>query len=70
MSKETEREIGSGRYTYTGGLDRVCVCGHRLGEHSAARTVRKGIAIQDCLHDGSDDCGCKLFKPARKGKVK
>jgi hypothetical protein len=50
-----------GRYSFDGRLERVCVCGHTLGEHAG------GTAPHDCLHGGGDQlCGCKKFRPSRR----
>ncbi len=60
---ENEREIGTGKYTFTGGFERACTCGHTLGGHTAARAKgADGKMYQECL----EDCACLCFKPARK----
>lgn len=62
-----EREIRSGKYKFT--IDRECVCGHRLGVHSAERIRIEGKPFQDCMnHDVGDgnNCDCKCFAPIRK----
>lgn len=56
MSKA--RDILTGRYTWED-LNRLCVCGHRLGVHTAAKYKSE----QPCL-----DCMCKSYKPTRKSK--
>jgi hypothetical protein len=61
-----------GCYAFDGNLDRLCVCGHTLGVHSAGSPA-------DCLlysfPDGAVelkgqqlpiDCGCKRFRLSRK----
>lgn len=47
------RETNSGQYTFDGGLERLCGCGHSLGVHSAARVRDKvnGKTYQDCFVD-------------------
>ena len=69
------REIGTGKYTFDGDMTRLCVCGHRLGVHSATRIKLSGKMTQDCMIEelGSDcpeeykgqKCDCELFKPKR-----
>lgn len=51
--KIKNREINSGRYAFDGGLERLCVCGHSLGVHAAARVKDKenGKTYQDCFVD-------------------
>ncbi len=59
---------------FQAGFDRVCVCGHTLGVHTAARP-------HECIaHDFADSaglrpcvagtagiiCRCEKFKPARR----
>jgi hypothetical protein len=50
------RDGASGRYTWED-LNRECVCGHRLGTHTAT----KYNSEQPCL-----DCMCKCYKPGRR----
>lgn len=59
---ETKREKNTGKYTYT--LDRVCACGHTLGNHTAIKT--KGA--QPCVIGDFEDvsCDCECFKPAKE----
>lgn len=67
-----KREWATGRYTYDGRLERMCVCGHVLGDHSAGDG-------KDCLfyslsaagregRPGNDkpSCGCERFRQSRK----
>lgn len=72
------RELRTGRYTYDGNLERLCVCGHSLGVHCATRLKIDGKMVQDCffggnrLGEGDDDvpcCDCQCFKPARRTKA-
>jgi len=67
MKVEHGREHGTGRYTWT--TDRLCVCGHRLGEHTAARVKdpKTGIIGQPCMSEEPEEpCGCELFAPAKR----
>lgn len=68
------REVGTGRYTFDGNLDRPCKCGHMLAVHSAVRLrTEEGDVIQDCMVDAAPDgngqyepeCPCRCFTPAR-----
>jgi hypothetical protein len=50
--KFQSREHGTGQYTFDGGLERLCVCGHSLGIHAAERVKTKdGKKYQDCFVD-------------------
>lgn len=65
-----------GRYAYDGNLERVCVCGHTLGTHSAG-------SPPDCLfyslpererakllgHE-KPNCGCERFRPSKRKESK
>lgn len=75
--KYRQREVGTGRYTFEGEWDRLCVCGHTLGVHSAVRLriPETGEMLQDCLTGtGADEdrsldgkfCDCTIFRPSRK----
>jgi hypothetical protein len=66
MEKQRDREWHTGRYTFEGGLDRLCVCGHTFGNHCAD-------APHDCLtySFSKDDpryaeCDCLKFRPSKK----
>jgi len=48
-----------GQYKHHGGWDRLCVCGHRLGEH----TAEKARGERPCL---AYPCECQLFRPQRR----
>lgn len=55
-----EHRSNNGQYTYSS-LDRMCVCGHRLGQHLAGS--RKGQAGEcDC----GEGCACEKFKATRQ----
>lgn len=61
------RERGTGRYSYDGRWDRLCVCGHPLGEHAAERVSGQ----QPCFHgdaEPSEPCDCERFTPRKQGK--
>lgn len=72
--KQSKREIGTGRYTFDGNLERLCVCGHPLGAHCATRMKdRDGKVYQECFWGGQrcdsgyDDvaCECLVFRPSK-----
>lgn len=68
MREDNNREIGTGQYTFTGGMERLCKCGHSLGVHCATRIKTETGMIQDCMnHDVGDGkvCDCKCFKPKK-----
>jgi hypothetical protein len=54
------RDRGNGQYAHSS-MDAACVCGHRLGEHTAA--VVNGR--RDCL-----ECGCVKFRKTRKSTAR
>jgi hypothetical protein len=60
--RSRNRERGTGRYALTGGLDRVCACGHTLGNHMAERATFNGTTRQECH---LCDCECFRVRPSR-----
>lgn len=71
MRQNPKREP-DGKYAFDGNLDRMCVCGHTLGNHSCGTPA-------DCLlyslpegerklYPGGDKpvCGCLKFRLSRK----
>lgn len=58
IAKATERDRSTGRYVDTK-FDKICECGHKLGQHTAVRSH----GSQPCLEDG---CYCEAFKVARR----
>lgn len=59
------REANTGKYTFDGDMDRLCVCGHRLGIHTLDRKRINGKPRQPC----DNGCKCECFKPARKASL-
>ena len=61
--KDERARAHDGCYTFEGNWDRLCVCGHALGHHTAS-------APHECL--GPDGCGpgdrceCLAFVPAKE----
>lgn len=67
-NEEQPRVIFSGEYSYS--MERMCQCGHALGEHTAERAKIDGKYFQPCIcHELgetlTEPCGCKAFKPAK-----
>lgn len=63
------REQKSGQYTYRGDLERLCKCGHTLGNHCAERIKENGASIQDCMvstFEPFTSCQCQCFEPQKK----
>ena len=52
----------SGRYGYTNNFERLCVCGHTLGVHTAQ-------APHECIAQDFEPqevpCQCQRFRPAK-----
>jgi len=53
-TRNTARDKANGRYAHSR-FDKVCACGHTLGEHTADKRGNE----QPCLADG---CECEVFK--------
>lgn len=69
--KQQKREP-NGRYDFDGNLDRLCVCGHRLGDHSAGSPADCVVysfseADRTKMYNGDKpNCGCLKFRLSRK----
>lgn len=61
--KERERDRKNGQYAPS--IDRLCVCGHTLGAHTAARVGGEQPCIMGDIDEG---CDCKSFKRAKGGR--
>jgi len=61
-----DREEDTGRFAYHGGWDRLCICGHTLGVHSAAKTKDYHPCFNNDYGEDGEDCDCEKFKPAKK----
>lgn len=66
----------NGQYAFDGRLERICVCGHTLGHHSAgspADCIFYSLAKPEKVgQPGEDreDCGCRKFRESkRKAKI-
>jgi len=61
-----------GKYAFDGNLDRVCVCGHTLGVHSAGSPADcLFYSLPDSMRAGEPgedhkDCGCVKFRLSRR----
>jgi hypothetical protein len=65
MERKIQNRTRSGRYDYDGDMDRLCVCGHTLGQHAAASP--HDCFVNEALgHEGEENCTCPKFRPARK----
>lgn len=55
------RDSKTGKYSYEGNWDRLCVCGHSLGEYHTAEPPHP------CGNNGTGliDCDCTKFRPAK-----
>lgn len=53
----SDRQTRDTQGRYESGLERLCICGHRFGLHTAA-------SPHTC-HEDCDDCSCRGFKPAK-----
>lgn len=67
--KNPKKRDHDGRYTYSGRLERMCVCGHTLGDHSVGSPA-------DCLAHTMPDasetdkqCRCQKFRLSRRKAV-
>ena len=54
------RDPANGQYAFSGDMERLCTCGHILGEHIAG-----GFECQCVV---GRDCKCLKFKQSRKKK--
>jgi hypothetical protein len=69
--KNEYRDEMSGRYSYFGNFDRLCVCGHTLGIHCAGGfdcfAHPAGRGPKDFQVEGLEQpCKCQKFRPSRR----
>jgi hypothetical protein len=61
-----DRDTRNGRFDFDGNMNRLCKCGHRLGDHFA-------VAPRECMNspEGSSNptCDCLKFRLPRRRKV-
>lgn len=68
MSKKRTqfRDQTSGEYAFDGRFDRMCVCGHALGVHTAGGfDCLAGTNCMDDPHPGKH-CDCQKFHQSRR----
>ena len=58
-----ERNKVTGRYSYSSRFERLCECGHPLGEHTAA-APHECIAVS--FHAEAKGCQCQAFRLAKR----
>jgi hypothetical protein len=70
MSLRSPKREVDGKYAHEGGYDRLCVCGHTLGVHSAgspADCLLYSIPNHpELLTTTNVECGCLKFRLSRK----
>lgn len=57
----------AGRYKHTGNHERLCVCGHTLGDHSAEKVDGQRPCFAGDF--GHEPCACECFKLKRKPRT-
>jgi hypothetical protein len=71
----TQKREHDGKYAFDGDLQRLCVCRHSLGVHSAGSPADCLVyslpendpqRIAEGLHGGMDECGCQKFRLSRR----
>lgn len=62
-SRHIERNKATGRYSYSSRFERLCECGHPLGEHTAA-APHECIAVS--FHTEAEGCQCRVFRLAKR----
>jgi len=58
---KTGRDTATGQFKHS--VDRLCVCGHPLSIHSAAKVANERPCFSG---DFGEPCECENFKPARR----
>ena len=58
----TRNRSDGGRYDFD--MDRVCTCGHELGQHYACGPRGCGATEE------TEDCTCEGFKPVNRSKAR
>lgn len=65
-AKLQSREDNSGRFTFDGDLDRLCVCGHTLGHHAGGSPHECFVGTLSRSDPNRAECNCPKFRPSRK----
>lgn len=65
---KTQDRDTTGRYGFDGKMERVCVCGHRLGLHAAPNAARTRPCFNEDtgLGGSGEACSCLNFRLTRK----
>ena len=73
--RTSHKRDDAGRYDFEGGWDRLCICGHTLGVHSAGSpadclfySLNPKVQAEQSHLQSADviDCGCQQFRLSRK----
>lgn len=67
--KRQQDRADDGRYTFDGNLDRLCVCGHRLGMHAGAHPhdcLAYSFPVGNPERPENAECGCLKFRLSRR----
>ncbi len=62
------RHHSNGQFAYSGDMERMCVCGHKLGVHAAVGP-HDCFAGTNCPDDPNPPgvfCDCQKFRPSRR----
>ena len=63
-----ERERGTGRFIHGDNSERLCVCGHTLGHHTAMAAEGRRPCFESDF-DPTCTCRCSRFKPQRRRSI-
>lgn len=55
----------NGRYKHWDNWERLCRCGHKLGDHTAAKVRGLRPCLISCTEPGTH-CDCQVFRPAKE----
>lgn len=67
--RDAERD-DRGRFIEWERWERPCVCGHTLGDHTAAQVEEERPCIVHETQEGAGQCQCRRFRPSRKKPAK
>lgn len=64
IEERRSRDLANGQYAFE--IERLCKCGHTLGDHTAARHQGK----QPCIIGDFTifSCSCEAFTPAKRAR--
>jgi len=69
LTKAQNRERSTGRYSFDGDLDRLCVCGHPLGLHMGEAPHDCAVSTFSDIDPNKAECDCPRFRPARRAAL-